>query len=71
MGGNASEEVLFQFFFISCPVLNIFFTFDYLTVILLRRLLSTTTARYSTHPLDVDFCRQPHLTPYDDFCHQH
>ena len=32
-------------------MLNIFFIFDYLTVILPRRLLSTATARYSTHPL--------------------
>ena len=40
-------------------MLNIFL---YLTVILPRRLLSTATARYSTHPLDVDFCQQPHST---------
>ena len=33
--------------------------FDYLTVILPRRLLSTATARYSTHPLDVDNRTQP------------
>jgi len=38
----------------------------YLTVILPRRLLSTATAHYSTHPLDVDFCRQPYSTPYVD-----
>jgi len=48
--------------------------FDYLTVILPRRLLSTATARYSTHPLDVDKNKRTQVdsTPYVDFGqHQH
>jgi len=43
-----------QFFFYFLPSAEYIFIFDYLTVILPRRLLSTATARYSTHPLDVD-----------------
>jgi len=59
-------------YFYFLPSAEYIFIFDYLTVILPRRLLSTATARYSTHPLDVDFCRQPHTTPYVDFGrHQH
>jgi len=41
-------------FFYFLPSAEFFFIFDYLTVILPMRLLSTATARYSTHPLDVD-----------------
>ena len=64
--------VLNKFFYLF-PSAECIFIFDYLTVILPRQLLSTATARYSTHPLDVDdFCRQPHSTPYVDFGrHQH
>jgi len=36
------------------PSAEYIFIFDYLTVILPRRLLSTATARYSTHPQQVD-----------------
>ena len=69
---NPLTLLVLNIFFTFCTVLNMFFIFDYLTVILPRRLLSTATARYSTHLLDVDFCRQPHSTPYVDFGrHQH
>ena len=56
--------VLNNFFLYFLPSAEYIFIFDYLTAILYRRLLSTATACYSTHPLDVDFCRQPHSTPY-------
>jgi len=60
---------LYNFFL---PTVEYFFIFDYLTVILPRQLLSTATALYSSHPLDVDFSREPHSTPYVDFGrHQH
>jgi len=62
---NLTPLVL-NIFFYFLPSAEYIFIFDYLTVILPRRLLSTATARYSTHPLDVDFCRQPHSTPYVD-----
>ena len=55
-------------FFNFLPSAEYIFLLDYLTVILPRWLLSTATAGYSTHPLDVDFCRQPHSTPYVDYC---